>query len=383
MFLKKKLLILVVITLFVLTCLSGCTDKGTNGKKEKISFVTYTNEEKGIRIEYPETWQKQENPTYAANVDVLFTSPYNEDPKDAGTLLVSVLVNDSLIKGIDWFKQAHVENLTKALDNFTLISEKNTTLSGESGYHINFTFSQNDQEWCQTETFTINNDTLYLLMYQVKTNRYSIYIDLINQMIESFRMVDADSVNNEENKKDDAAISDFETLIGSWKTNDTDAIFKTVSFYSNGTTISTEGEGTFELLSTDKQLIVDYQSSQGGKYTFNYSFSNDGNTLVLTDINMPGSATYKRQVSKEQVDDKENRFVGSWIRDKKIAITFNEDGTYVSGDIGFFEYNNSKLTLFHQNGTVNDVFEYSFSDDNKTLILTNIATDETVALTKQ
>lgn len=215
MLIRRGMYVVGIVVLLVLTCLSGCMEQEAEDEDKEISFLTYENEEKGLSIEYPENWTKQEHPPQVPTVLVLFTSPYDE-PYNASTLMIGVITNDSFSRGMEWFAQAHIENLTTLVDNFTLISNRTTTLSGRSAYRINFTFTQHALQWSQMETWTIKGNTLYQLIYQVQTSRYSLYSDLIGQMIESFTLTDITSEENGEQEQTSnfTGGTDIDNLVG-------------------------------------------------------------------------------------------------------------------------------------------------------------------------
>jgi len=78
-----------------------------------------------------------------------------------------------------------------------------------------------------------------------------------------------------ENKKTSAI--DIKTkFVGKW-------IFgsESITFYSNGTYVSTNGNGTFEL--KDNRLLLQDEVNLES-YEFTYSFSNNNNTLTLTNL---------------------------------------------------------------------------------------------------
>jgi len=78
-----------------------------------------------------------------------------------------------------------------------------------------------------------------------------------------------------ENKKTNAI--DIKTkFVGKWNSDS-----ESITFYSDGTYVSTNSNGTFEL-KDDKLLLQDQVNSEA--YEFTYSFSNNDNTLTLTNL---------------------------------------------------------------------------------------------------
>jgi len=181
--------IIVISILLGCVFISGCIDQTSeNGDSNEPDFYTYENTEKGINIDYPATWNKYENPPQVADVLVLFSSP-SQEPTKTGNLMISVLTNDSMT--MDWFKQAHIENLSILLtdSDFNIIYEDSAILSGRPAYKIIFTFTQDMYTWRQLETWTIKDDTLYLLVHQADQANHNEFTDVIDQMISSFEIL--------------------------------------------------------------------------------------------------------------------------------------------------------------------------------------------------
>ena len=181
----------IIVISILLSCvfISGCINQTSeNGDSNEPDFYTYENTEKGINIDYPATWNKYENPPQVADVLVLFSSP-SQEPTKTGNLMISVLINDSMT--MDWFKQAHIENLSILLtdSDFNIIYEDSAILAGRPAYKIIFTFTQDMYTWRQLETWTIKDDTLYLLVHQADQANHNEFTDVIDQMISSFEIL--------------------------------------------------------------------------------------------------------------------------------------------------------------------------------------------------
>lgn len=267
---KKQLVVGGIIVLLLAVSLSGCEEKSSeNGDSNEPSFYTYENTEKGISMEYPATWIKQENPPQAEEILVLFTSQSGE-PTKIGSLMISVLDLEDYMD-MDWFKQAHIENLSALLTNFTIVYEDSAVLSGLTAYKIVFTFTQYLYTWRQLEIWTIKDNTLYLLVHQADQANHNEFINIIDQMIESFKVIDT----SEQNDGDDG--NDFDKFIGAWG----EGGVVPITFSSDGTYSSGES-GTFEI--SDEKLVLTGATS-GITDTFDYLFSDDDNTLALTNVN--------------------------------------------------------------------------------------------------
>ncbi|MEA3420909.1 MAG: PsbP-related protein [Acidobacteriota bacterium] len=150
----------------------------------KGGFFTYENAQYGVRIKYPDNWTKNEN--YVANSIVTFFPDSNDTLK--GRFSVPVLELEESMD-MEWFKQAHIENLSLILTDFNITYNASTTLAGFSGYTLIFTFRQGTYTLKQRKIWTIENNTLYLLTYSVDQNLYSDYVSVVEQMVNSFEIL--------------------------------------------------------------------------------------------------------------------------------------------------------------------------------------------------
>ena len=174
----------IIVVLILLGCvfISGCTDQNN-----ETGFYTYENAQRGIIIEYPVTWTKYENPPQIPDVLVLFTSQ-SEEPTKIGSLMVSVLDLEDYMD-MDWFKDAHIENLSKDFTDLNIIFNDSSTLADLQAYKLIFTFTQDVYTWRQLEIWTIKDNTLYLLVHQADQANHNEFTDIIEQMIDSFEIL--------------------------------------------------------------------------------------------------------------------------------------------------------------------------------------------------
>lgn len=82
----------------------------------------------------------------------------------------------------------------------------------------------------------------------------------------------------------------------------------------------------------------------------------------------------------------ENKFVGTWEASEYNVITFFSDGTCSGGVPGSkYEIKDGKLVFLMYSGgnEFSYAYDYSFSNDDKTLTLTSVNIGNTVVYTKQ
>lgn len=184
---NKHLIVIGIVVLLICVGLSGCTEQtsknGETTEESEGGFFTYENTQYDVRIKYPDTWAKKED--YVANSIVTFFP----DPNDAikGSFTVSVLELEESMD-MEWFKQAHIENLSLLLTDINITYNASATLAGFPGHALIFTFRQGIYTFKQKEIWTIQSNKLYLLTYSVDQVKYSEYMDTVEQMINSFEI---------------------------------------------------------------------------------------------------------------------------------------------------------------------------------------------------
>jgi len=187
---RERFRLLLVMAMLLLACvaISGCmeqtSENGDTTEESEGGFFTYENTQHSVRIKYPDNWTKKEN--YIANSIVTFFPDPNDTLK--GSFSVTVLELEESMN-MEWFKQAHIENLSLILTDFNITYNASATLAGFSGYALIFTFRQGIYTFKQREIWAIENNMLYLLTYSVDQNLYSDYVGVVEQMINSFELM--------------------------------------------------------------------------------------------------------------------------------------------------------------------------------------------------
>ena len=99
-------------------------------------------------------------------------------------------------------------------------------------------------------------------------------------------------------------------------------------------------------------------------------------------------AQFLGQKSQEIVEGEENKFIGTWETTGGPTLKLSSDGTASNGlNNGIYEIKEGKLVITYSNLNSWDediyTYDYSFSNNDETLILTDINTEETTTYTKK
>lgn len=139
-----------------------------------INFLTYENPTYGIRIKYPRDWERKEAPDMIG----FFSSE-----KDA-SFIANVFDISTNPVTVEEYKQ-HLVNQCKMPD-CNIIDSGDATLANNPAYKLVFT---EEGPFNMMIIFTIKDNKLYLLTYTAGLNEYSKYLDIINEMIDSFEII--------------------------------------------------------------------------------------------------------------------------------------------------------------------------------------------------
>jgi len=176
-------------------------------------------------------------------------------------------------------------------------------------------------------------------------------------------------------------LTEKDKLIGEWETQDSindDNILQSYIFYENDTLLS-----TYITYNTGETHIgwADYYFEEGKLcmkthphgaitdddfYCYDYSFSEKNTQITLS---TDGLTT----VTLIKVNYEHYKFIGSWVSDQEETVTFNQDGACNYYGAGEWELGGKTIfiTLDFTGGKNYMSYKFSFSEDDKTLILTD------------
>jgi hypothetical protein len=140
----------------------------------------------GVQIEYPSVWSIEDQS------DLLMITSNDHGPEDKilETLDITVFPSqgETELDLADFFiNNWYPENL----DDFTVISRKPGSISGYPSYIFVYNYLDPDLGQLQAMDIIVSYiDKFYQLSYTSDNVYYSLYLDLIKQMVDSFRIVE-------------------------------------------------------------------------------------------------------------------------------------------------------------------------------------------------
>jgi hypothetical protein len=183
----------------------------------KIKFSTYDNSSIGIKFLYPSGWMPiiRETSSNSTVIEILFPNNANSSSSDnfssghwhgpATSFITLSIVNvsSSPASSLANTTEAALSSLTKqnlvlanlTLPNFELFSSNDTTFAGNPAHKIVYSFTEpsmvtpSDFQFQSMNVWTIKGDKQYTLSYSQPIEEYPTYLGVVQQIIDSFKIV--------------------------------------------------------------------------------------------------------------------------------------------------------------------------------------------------
>ena len=171
------------------------SDSTTATNATPANFLTYENSTWGVKIQYPSNWVEQtsgQGVTFA----VLPNGTNGNNENNLQQFLVKL--NLTSIAGVptnaplNALADRIVDSYRHFLHNFQIQSYSNTTLAGNNGIKIVYSYTDpKNNMFNASDIATIANDKLYVIQYYyyAKSPKYQSYLETLQKMVNSFQIV--------------------------------------------------------------------------------------------------------------------------------------------------------------------------------------------------
>ena len=156
--------------------------------------LTYKNDAHGFIVQYPADWQKHEGQP-GDTIIVTFTSPL-ENSQDKFTETFNIGIERLTFPNypLDQYSESAMGQLKSVFPEFRLEHlDANASLSGNPAYKIDYSYVINTQEGPikikNLQVWAISGDNAYILTFGMESSKYSDYAPLIDDIINSFKLV--------------------------------------------------------------------------------------------------------------------------------------------------------------------------------------------------
>jgi plastocyanin len=167
----------------------------SNIDAQKSDFKKYENTDYNVKIDYPSKWKKSEN-NLAQNQIVIFSAPEVEEKESSLSTIIFIPARLALASQqtpssnmtLEDFTNYFIDSGYSSPDQYKIISTSKTTLAGNEAVELLMYEYVNDQTSKVKRVISLfDNDTAYMIKYAAEPGKFSKYLPIAQQMIDSFQ----------------------------------------------------------------------------------------------------------------------------------------------------------------------------------------------------
>jgi eukaryotic-like serine/threonine-protein kinase len=185
-----SMLVLIVIISYVYpTIATKQTVFAQQTTKSTTNFLPYVNSTYGIKLQYPFSWDKEENGTKQdTETDVVTFYPPAANSNASLDISIDDISDEKGI-GLAQYASSGVSDLKQSLTNFKSLGlATNSVLAGLPAYKSIYTYVDQNTIFKDMEIGAIKGDKIYILTYEAGINEYDKYLPIIQELINSFQV---------------------------------------------------------------------------------------------------------------------------------------------------------------------------------------------------
>jgi len=157
--------------------------------KSTTNFLQYVNSTYGIKLQYPSSWDKEENGT-RQDTETNVVTFYPPATNSNASLDISIDdISDEKGIALAQYASGGISDLKQSLKNFKLVGlTTNNVLSGLPAYKSIYAYADQNTTFKDMEIGAIKGDKAYVLTYEAGMNEYEKYLPIIQELINSFQI---------------------------------------------------------------------------------------------------------------------------------------------------------------------------------------------------
>jgi len=155
------------------------------------NFLPYANSTYGIKLQYPSSWDKEENGTrQGTETDVVTFSPSAINSNASLDMTIDDISDEKGI-ALAQYASGSISDLKQSVKNFKLVGlNTNSVLAGLPAYKSIYTYVGENTIFKDMEIGAIKGDKAYILTYEAGMNEYDKYLPIIQELINSFQLTE-------------------------------------------------------------------------------------------------------------------------------------------------------------------------------------------------
>jgi eukaryotic-like serine/threonine-protein kinase len=153
-----------------------------------IPLAPYENTQYGIKLNYPQNWNKQETANIITKEVVTLVSPRSSD-SDKVLETVSVTVEDlPSPKSLEEYTNFAKQEIQQNNQDVQIQSEGEDTLAGNKAYRITYTRLDGEVKLKTTAIWTLKNFKAYAVIYEAQLEEYDRFLNEAEKIIKSLQV---------------------------------------------------------------------------------------------------------------------------------------------------------------------------------------------------
>jgi eukaryotic-like serine/threonine-protein kinase len=185
----STLVLIVIISYVYPTVATKQTVFAQQTTKSTTNFLPYVNSTYGIKLQYPSSWDKEENGTKQdTETDVVTFSPPAINSNASLDVTIDSISDEKGI-ALAQYASSGVSDLKQSLKSFKLVGlTTNNVLAGLPVYKSIYTYVDQNTIFKDMEIGAIKGDKVYILTYEAGINEYDRYLPIIQELSNSFQV---------------------------------------------------------------------------------------------------------------------------------------------------------------------------------------------------
>jgi serine/threonine-protein kinase len=153
-----------------------------------IPLVSYENSQYGIKVNYPQNWDKQENSNIITKEVVTLVSPRTNDA-DKFLETVSVTVEDlPSPKSLEEYTSFAKQEIKQNNQDVQILSEGEATLAGNKAYQLIYTRLDGQVKLKTMAVWTLKNFKAYAVVYEAEIGQFDRFLNQAESIMKSLQV---------------------------------------------------------------------------------------------------------------------------------------------------------------------------------------------------
>jgi serine/threonine-protein kinase len=162
----------------------------TLNKETVNNWLIYALPTKGIKIKYPENWEKQnlQNPV---TKEVAIFLPPQETNSDQEKFIITI--DDSLNRRpltLNEYTNLAINEVKRYTKEADIIESRSATLANSPAHMVIYSSKEEPESLIKLEIWTLKNKKAYIITYTAEKNKYFHFLKTVKEMIKSFEITE-------------------------------------------------------------------------------------------------------------------------------------------------------------------------------------------------